>query len=168
MSGAFGRHRHLSSRVFSRAGARRPLHRCPPIDDSAPGVKAVRFDIRDRAAVERVAEGVAAVVHTAAWHGIHLRNHPARDLWELNADGTFNVFQAATSAGARAVVFSSTMGVYGESSRSVGDESAVWALAGSGPQPCRPDRGRWPGVVLKIAHEAAKTMPLASIGADVA
>ncbi|HXG40807.1 MAG TPA: NAD(P)-dependent oxidoreductase, partial [Candidatus Limnocylindrales bacterium] len=88
-----------------------------PIDDPPAGVEVVRCDIRDRAAVERVTQGGDAVVHTAAWHGIHLRDHPASDFWELNVDGTFNVFEAAASAGARAVVFSSTMGVYGESSR---------------------------------------------------
>jgi UDP-glucose 4-epimerase len=97
-----------------------------PIDDPPADVEMIQCDIRDRAAVNRLTKGVMAVVHAAAWHGIHLRDHPASDFWELNVDGTFNVFEAAASAGVRAVVFSSTMGVYGESSRPVADGPAVW------------------------------------------
>jgi nucleoside-diphosphate-sugar epimerase len=59
--------------------------------------------------------GVVGVIHAAAWHGIHLRDHPRDDFWDLNVRGTYNVFEAAAAAGVRAVVFSSTMGVYGES-----------------------------------------------------
>jgi UDP-glucose 4-epimerase len=91
-----------------------------PVDDAPSGVETVELDVRDAAAVGRAMTGVAAVLHAAAWHGIHLKEHPPSDFWDLNATGTFNVLQAALDAGTRAVVLSSTMGVYGESRR-VGD-----------------------------------------------
>lgn len=106
-----------------------------PLEHLPPGVESALCDIRDREAVARVMDGVDAVVHTAAWHGIHLRDHPASDFWELNAAGTFNLFETATSAGARGFVFSSTIGVYGDSSRPVGAEPAIWVTE---DLPCRP------------------------------
>lgn len=73
----------------------------------------VRGDVRAADDVLRAAGGVDVVVHAAALHGIHLGDHPPRDFHELNLTGTLNVWQAAAAVGARAVVFSSTMGVYG-------------------------------------------------------
>lgn len=81
------------------------------------GVEAVVLDVRDGDAVRRAMHGVVGVLHSAAWHGIHLRDHPPSDFWDLNAAGTFNVLQAALDHGTRAVVLSSTMGVYGSSRR---------------------------------------------------
>ncbi len=69
-------------------------------------------DVRDADDVLRAANGVDVIVHTAAIHGIHLRDHSPRDFYDLNLTGTLNVWQAAVAVGARAVVFSSTMGVY--------------------------------------------------------
>ena len=96
-----------------------------PIEGLPPGVETAVVDLRDGGAVEGAMGGVGAVIHGAAWHGIHLRDHPARDFWELNADGTFNVYEAALAAGARAVILCSTMGVYGESRRPEPDGPAV-------------------------------------------
>ena len=62
--------------------------------------------------------GVVGVLHAAAWHGIHLRDHEPTEFWDLNATGTYRVLQAALEAGTRAVVLSSTMGVYGRSRES--------------------------------------------------
>jgi nucleoside-diphosphate-sugar epimerase len=94
-----------------RAGDVRPLAAVPP------NVEVLELDVRDPASVAGAMKGVAGVLHGAAWHGIHLGDHPPHDFWELNASGTFNVMQAALEANARAVVLSSTMGVYGESKR---------------------------------------------------
>ncbi|MDQ3881114.1 MAG: NAD(P)-dependent oxidoreductase [Chloroflexota bacterium] len=89
-------------------------------DAAAPqrdGVEAMVGDVRDPAVVTSAVDGVACVVHAAAWHGIHLRDHPADDFWSLNVEGTFRLYEAAAAAGIRRAVFSSTMGVYGESRR---------------------------------------------------
>ena len=72
----------------------------------------VQGDVRAADDVLTAASGVDVIVHTAAIHGIHLRDHTPRDFYDLNLTGTLNVWQAAVAVGARAVVFSSTMGVY--------------------------------------------------------
>ncbi len=77
----------------------------------------IEGDLRDVGAVRRAVDGVDAIVHGAALHGVHLRGHPPREFWDVNATGTFNVFEAAREEGIRRVVLSSTMGVYGESLR---------------------------------------------------
>lgn len=87
-----------------------------PIDAPA-GVETLELDVRDRDAVHRAMRGVVGVIHAVAWHGIHLADHPPSDFWDLNATATFDVLQAALDHGTRAVVLSSTMGVYGSSRR---------------------------------------------------
>jgi nucleoside-diphosphate-sugar epimerase len=72
-------------------------------------------DVRDIDSVRTAMSGIDYVVHAAALHGIHLRDHSPAEFFELNVKGTFNVWLAAIEAGVRGVVFSSTMGVYGES-----------------------------------------------------
>ncbi len=75
----------------------------------------IEADVRDPAAVLGAVEGADVVVHTAALHGIHLADHSPRQFYDLNLTGTFNVWQAAVAHKVRGVVFSSTMGVYGDS-----------------------------------------------------
>ena len=82
-------------------------------------------DIRSPDDVRRAVDGCDAIIHAAAWHGVHLRDHPPRDFWELNVDGTFNLLDAAVDAGVGRFVLSSTMGVYGSSSRPNEDGPAV-------------------------------------------
>jgi UDP-glucose 4-epimerase len=82
-------------------------------------------DLRIADEVRRAVDGVDAIIHAAAWHGMHLRDHSPRDFWELNVDGTFNLLDAAVEAGVRRFVLSSTMGVYGSSSRPDADGPAV-------------------------------------------
>jgi nucleoside-diphosphate-sugar epimerase len=66
-------------------------------------------DIRDAEAVARGVEGVDAVVHGAALHGVHLDRFGPHDFWATNVTGTFNVYAARPPR----VVLCSTMGVYG-------------------------------------------------------
>ena len=84
-------------------------------------------DVRRIEDVHAAMEGIDLVVHTAALHGIHLRDHTPQEFYDLNLTGTFNVWEAAAGADIRGVVFSSTMGVYGESRKPPGDD-AVAAL----------------------------------------
>jgi UDP-glucose 4-epimerase len=83
-------------------------------------------DIRDAGAVLEAADGIDVIVHTAALHGIHLRNHSAREFHDLNLTGTFNVWDAAVQQRVRGVVFSSTMGAYGDSRKPATDDSVVF------------------------------------------
>ena len=72
----------------------------------------VQGDVRKADDVRSAARGVEFIVHTAAIHGIHLRDHTPQDFYDLNLTGTFNIWEAAVEAGVRGLVFSSTMGVY--------------------------------------------------------
>jgi UDP-glucose 4-epimerase len=85
----------------------------------------VTLDLRRPDDVRAAVEGVEAIIHAAAWHGMHLRDHPARDFWEVNVDGTYNLLEAAAGAGVSRVVVSSTMGVYGSSARPDDDDPAI-------------------------------------------
>jgi nucleoside-diphosphate-sugar epimerase len=79
-----------------------------------PGVEnMVVGDVRDRNAVARAVEGVDAVVHGAALHGVHLGTWPAHEFWSTNATGTFTVYEAARAAGIGRMVLASSMVVYG-------------------------------------------------------
>ena len=83
-------------------------------------------DVRDPAVVMDAAAGADLVLHGAAFHGIHLAERSRREFHELNVLGTFNVWEAAVAHGARGMVFSSTMGVYGDSRRPAADDDVVF------------------------------------------
>jgi UDP-glucose 4-epimerase len=85
----------------------------------------VQGDVRKWADIRAATEGVDLIVHTAAIHGIHLRNHSPREFYDLNLTGTFNMWEAAAEVKVRGVVFSSTMGVYGESRRPASDQAVA-------------------------------------------
>ena len=74
-------------------------------------------DVRRHGDVARSIAGADVVVHGAALHGIHLADHSPREFYDLNVTGTFNVWAAAVAHSVKGVVFSSSMGVYGESRR---------------------------------------------------
>ncbi len=87
--------------------------------------ESVQGDVRKADDVRSAARGTDFIVHTAAIHGIHLRDHTPQDFYDLNLTGTFNVWEAAVEVGVRGLVFSSTMGVYGESRKPQSDTAVV-------------------------------------------
>src|ERR1700720_2063060 len=58
--------------------------------------------------------GCDCIVHIAAWHGIHedRGEKNAYDFFDLNVRGTFEVFEAAASAGIGEIIFISTTSIY--------------------------------------------------------
>jgi UDP-glucose 4-epimerase len=92
---------------------------------ASSGAQTIIGDLRDRETVASAMQGVDAVVHAAAWHGMHLREHPAQDFFDLNVAATFHVFEEAASAGVTSVVLASTMGVYGRSRKPGPDGRSV-------------------------------------------
>lgn len=96
----------------------------PVLFDVQPAATIVG-DIRNGEDVLHAAQGVDLIVHAAAIHGIHLATHTPRQFHDLNVTGTFNVWQAAVEQRVKGVVFSSTMGVYGESRRPQGEDDVV-------------------------------------------
>jgi UDP-glucose 4-epimerase len=113
-------------------------HEAVLVDVHSPPVPDERFvaaDVRDSGQLRRLMHRIDYVIHTAAIHGIHLRDHSAQDFFALNLAGTFNVWEAAREAGVRGVVFSSTMGVYGASRHAPTDDAVVRV---SEDLPCQP------------------------------
>ena len=72
----------------------------------------VQVDVRQAEQYLDAAEGVDLIVHTPAWHGIHLRTRSEREFWELNVDGTFNLFQAAVAHRVPRVIWISSVAVH--------------------------------------------------------
>lgn len=75
-------------------------------------VRVIEGDIRDQALLGRVMPGIDLVFHQAAIRLTQCAEHPRLAL-EIMADGTFNVLEAAASAGVRKIVAASSASVYG-------------------------------------------------------
>ena len=75
-------------------------------------VKLIEGDIRDRALVRKLMDGVDVAFHLAAIRITQCAEEPRLAL-EVLVDGTYNVFEAAAEAGVSRVVASSSASVYG-------------------------------------------------------
>ena len=82
--------------------------------DLKKGAVFIEGSILDRAKLTETFRGCDCIVHIAAWHGIHedRGEKNAYDFFDLNARGTFEVFEAAASAGIVKIIFISTTSVY--------------------------------------------------------
>jgi UDP-glucose 4-epimerase len=83
---------------------------------AAGNVRVVEGDIRDRALVDRLTEGVDVVFHQAALRITRCAEEPRLAL-DVLVDGTANVLDAAVRAGVRKVVAASSASVYGMAER---------------------------------------------------
>jgi nucleoside-diphosphate-sugar epimerase len=74
----------------------------------------IRGSVLDRTHLREWLHGIDAIVHIAAWHGIHESRgeKDAYDFFDLNVRGTFEVFEAASRAGVRNVVYISTTSLH--------------------------------------------------------
>ena len=91
-------------RVLARPrGDRRALAGLP--------VEIVEGDLLDTASLRRAVSGVDMVFHVAADYRLWVPDAPA--LYRTNVDGTRAVIEAATAAGARRIVYTSTVGALG-------------------------------------------------------
>ena len=82
-----------------------------PFDPVAHGWKRTEYrrgDVLDRASVERLVEGADAVVHLAF---VVLK--AGAETRHVNVEGSRNVFEATVAAGARRLVYSSSVAAYG-------------------------------------------------------
>ncbi|MFB6219132.1 MAG: NAD-dependent epimerase/dehydratase family protein [Halobacteriaceae archaeon] len=85
------------------------------LQEHHPGVDLVEGDIRDADALADTVEGHDAVVHTAGQVAVTASLEDPRTDFEVNAEGTFNVLEAARQADSDpAVAFASTNKVYGD------------------------------------------------------
>jgi UDP-glucose 4-epimerase len=74
--------------------------------------KLIEGDIRDQALVRDVVKGAKYVFHEAAVCINYSVAHPEESI-EINVNGTFNVFKAASEAGVEKLMFASSASVYG-------------------------------------------------------
>src|SRR6516162_1682881 len=83
----------------------------PPLNEGAVFIEG---SVLDRSTLTEIFRGCDCIVHIAAWHGIHedRGEKDAYDFFDLNVRGTFEVFEAAASAGICKVIFISTTSVY--------------------------------------------------------
>ncbi|CAM3948027.1 NAD-dependent epimerase/dehydratase family protein [Deinococcus frigens] len=109
----------------------------------------IQGDARSKTDVFRAAEGVDVIVHGAALHGIHLRDHSRDEFWNLNMEGTYHVYEAAREHSIGKVLLCSTMGVYGASITVPNDSFAVVTEN----LPCLP--GDFYGLTKTLAEELA-------------
>ena len=86
------------------------------------GVDVIEGDIRDRALVDRVTEGVDYVFHQAALRITRCAEAP-REAVEVLIDGTLNVAEAALKYNVKKVLAASSASVYGDPSYLPIDES---------------------------------------------
>jgi uronate dehydrogenase len=80
-----------------------------PIKDPANNEEPVVADVSDRAAVERLMDGVKAVVHLTGVGG----QYTLEDLFRVNCRGVFDVFEAARLAGVERIVYASSNHAFG-------------------------------------------------------
>src|SRR5271170_5175690 len=80
-----------------------------PVANPTPNEQCIVSDIADRAAIERMMEGVSAVVHLAGVGG----DYTLEDLFRVNARGVFDVFEAARLGGVRRIVYASSNHAFG-------------------------------------------------------
>ena len=91
-------------RVLARpGGARSALAGLP--------VEIVEGDLLDPASLARASRGVETVFHVAADYRLWARD--PRELFRTNVEGTRSMLEAAASAGARRIVYTSTVGALG-------------------------------------------------------
>jgi nucleoside-diphosphate-sugar epimerase len=113
----------LLAALLSRGHEVRALRRPRPEAAPAPPATAwVEGDLRDRAAADRLVEGVDVVVHVAAVY--RTAGHPDAYYREVNVGGTERLLEAAARGGVRRFVHTSTVGVHGDVRHPPADESA--------------------------------------------
>jgi nucleoside-diphosphate-sugar epimerase len=110
VTGAGGNLARVVVPVLAAAGHTLRLLDFRPIDTTH---ELLQGDLRNPDDLARAVDGVDAVVHAAALHGIHRDHWSTRDFWSINVDGTFNLYEAATTAKVAKVVLASSMAVYG-------------------------------------------------------
>ena len=79
------------------------------------GFTFIEGDIRDFKTCESACEGVAYVLHQAAWGSVPRSMEMPILYEEINIRGTLNMMEAATQCGVRKFVYASSSSVYGDS-----------------------------------------------------
>lgn len=71
-------------------------------------------DVREAHALDEAAKGTDIIIHTPAYHGIHMGTFSEKEFYDLNVTGTFEMFQTAVRQNVRRVVWLSSMSFFGD------------------------------------------------------
>lgn len=72
-----------------------------------------KADLRSLDQVLPLARGCDVIIHTPAWHGMHGGQKSEVDYWQLNVDGTFNIFQSALQHAVPNMVWAGSVAIAG-------------------------------------------------------
>jgi dihydroflavonol-4-reductase len=86
-------------------------------------VELVEGDLSSEDAIRRGAEGADSVFHIGAIYKVGIKKSQQEELWDANVRGTERVLDAANEAGAKRIVYTSTVNVFGNTDGQVVDES---------------------------------------------
>jgi UDP-glucose 4-epimerase len=76
--------------------------------------------------VGRWMQGISTVIHAATLHKPHVVTHSNQDFIDTNVTGTLNLLEAATAAGVRTFVYTSTTSAFGAALTPAPHEPAAW------------------------------------------
>jgi len=91
--------------------------------------------ILDAELVGRCMRGVEAVFHAATLHKPHVATHSRQAFVDTNVTGTLTLLEAASRAGVRAFVFTSTTSVFGDALTPWDGGPSVWVTEALTPTP---------------------------------
>lgn len=80
----------------------------PRKDGGGEDLPFFRCDLQAESGLEAAARGCDAVLHAAAWHGVHMSRRSETEYWRLNVDGTFRLLQTARDMGVTRFIFMSS------------------------------------------------------------
>jgi nucleoside-diphosphate-sugar epimerase len=117
---------HVVRELLEAGYAVRGMVRNPDQQDAVrqAGAEPVLADLRDPDALGRAVRGVAGVFHIAAL--FRQADSPDSVYYDINAEGTRRVFEAAVAAGVPRVITCSTSGVLGHIAKLPADESTPY------------------------------------------
>ncbi|WP_308634457.1 NAD-dependent epimerase/dehydratase family protein [Paenibacillus silvisoli] len=110
ITGATGSVGTGAAEALEAAGHQLRLADVKPMDSKLPFYLS---DAREPGSLDTASEGVDVIIHTPAFHGIHMGKHSEQEFYDLNVTGTFNMFQSAVRNQVRRVVWLSSMSVFG-------------------------------------------------------
>jgi dihydroflavonol-4-reductase len=87
----------------------------------AKGVRIILGSVTDEERLARAVEGIDWIYHLAAAQ--HEMNISDEHFWQVNVQGTRNVLEASTSAGAKRFIYGSSIGVYGSVNGEIDEKS---------------------------------------------
>jgi nucleoside-diphosphate-sugar epimerase len=80
-------------------------------------------DVTDRESMRGSMAGADAVFHLAAWYAIGIRPQDRARMWAINVDGARNTLELAVELGVPRIIYTSTVGIFGNTHGRIVDES---------------------------------------------